>query len=200
MLFFCHQGKANRDKSLLELKTHLKKSYIPRERKWMVLFPEGGFLRKRKEISQRLASMWFSIVKNYVSNDFDNPCRFAEKNNLPVLNNVTVPRVGAMKAIVDVLGSLDSSCQDEEKMMNSSYVDSTIATVTDEFNHSLMDGTIIVDQQQQQQPKQNDVTNNSSSTIINSEAISTDDCGEYPNSIYDSYIVGHNVSSMRFCR
>lgn len=31
--------------------------------------------------------------------------RFAEKNNLPVLNNVTLPRVGAMKAIMDVLGA-----------------------------------------------------------------------------------------------
>ncbi|XP_065095556.1 acyl-CoA:lysophosphatidylglycerol acyltransferase 1-like [Ochlerotatus camptorhynchus] len=150
--FFIASGKSNRDKSLLELKTHLKKSYIPRERKWMVLFPEGGFLRKRKEVSQR----------------------FAEKNNLPVLNNVTVPRVGAMKAIMDVLGSPESPCRDEEKMMNS-----TIATVMDEFNHSMMDGTINVDQQQ---PKQNDVTINSSSTIINSEAISTDDCDSFKDS------------------
>lgn len=154
--FFIASGKSNRDKSLLELKQHLRKSYIPRERKWMVLFPEGGFLRKRKEISQR----------------------FAEKNNLPVLNNVTVPRVGAMKAIVDVLGSPDSPCRDEEKMMNNSYLDGTITTVADEFNRGSMD----VEQQQQQQPKQNDVTNNISSTLINSEAISTDDCDSFKDS------------------
>lgn len=47
----------------------------------MVLFPEGGFLRKRLEVSQR----------------------YAEKNNLPVLKNVTLPRVGALKAITEVL-------------------------------------------------------------------------------------------------
>lgn len=47
----------------------------------MVLFPEGGFLRKRLEVSQK----------------------YAEKNNLPVLKNVTLPRVGALKAITEVL-------------------------------------------------------------------------------------------------
>lgn len=98
---------------------------------------------------------------------------------------MTVPRVGAMKAIVDVLGSPESPYRDEEKMINSvDYVDSTITTVTDEFNHNLTTtGFTDLDhhqqQQQQQQPKQNDAMNNSSSTIINSEAISTDDCGEY---------------------
>lgn len=162
--FFIASGKSNREKSLLELKSHLKKSYIPRQRKWMVLFPEGGFLRKRKEVSQR----------------------FAEKNNLPVLNNVTVPRVGAMKTIVDVLGSPDSPCRGGEEMMinSSGYADTTIATVTDEFNNSLPTTNLIdVDhQKQQEQPKQNDVTNNINCTLINSEAISTDDCDSFKDS------------------
>lgn len=47
----------------------------------MVLFPEGGFLRKRREVSQR----------------------YAEKNNLPLLKHVSLPRIGALKAIFDVL-------------------------------------------------------------------------------------------------
>lgn len=47
----------------------------------MVLFPEGGFLRKRLQVSQK----------------------YAEKNNLPMLKNVTLPRVGALKAIFEVL-------------------------------------------------------------------------------------------------
>lgn len=47
----------------------------------MVLFPEGGFLHKRREVSQR----------------------YAEKNNLPILKNVSLPRIGALKAIFDVL-------------------------------------------------------------------------------------------------
>lgn len=57
-------------------------SYIPRQRKWIVLFPEGGFLRKRKAISQN----------------------YARKNNLPLLNNVSLPRVGALQAIMSTVG------------------------------------------------------------------------------------------------
>lgn len=75
------QGKNGREESLRNFKGHLEKSYIPRNRRWMVLFPEGGFLRKRREVSQR----------------------YAQKNNLPKLNNVTLPRVGALKAILEVL-------------------------------------------------------------------------------------------------
>lgn len=56
----------------------------------MVLFPEGGFLCKRLETSQK----------------------YAKKNNLPILENVTLPRVGAMRTIFDKLGpaqNIDSS-------------------------------------------------------------------------------------------
>lgn len=75
------QGKARREESVRQLKDHLTSEYIPLGRKWMVLFPEGGFLSKRKPISQR----------------------FAEKMNLPVLHNVTVPRMGALLVIRDTL-------------------------------------------------------------------------------------------------
>ena len=46
-----------------------------------MLFPEGGFLKNRKESSQK----------------------FAVKNNLPHLENVSLPRVGALKVILDTL-------------------------------------------------------------------------------------------------
>lgn len=63
----------------------------------MVLFPEGGFLRKRREVSQR----------------------FAKKNELPVLQHVTLPRVGAMKAIVEILlPSISSANNNSSKPMN----------------------------------------------------------------------------------
>lgn len=140
--FFIASGKSNRERSLLDLKKHLTESYIPRERKWMVLFPEGGFLRKRKEVSQR----------------------FAEKNNLPVLNNVTVPRVGAMKAIVDVLGSPESPCDNERR---------TVAVVEDERLSSRTSR-----EEEDQHQHQDDV----SSTLINSEAINTDDCDNFKDS------------------
>ncbi|XP_014242741.1 acyl-CoA:lysophosphatidylglycerol acyltransferase 1-like [Cimex lectularius] len=80
--FFILSGKAARDEAVTLLKTHLKESYIPLNRKLMVLFPEGGFLRKRREASKR----------------------YALKNNLPMLNNVSLPRMGAMHGIMDVLG------------------------------------------------------------------------------------------------
>lgn len=146
--FFIASGKSNRERSLLDLKKHLTESYIPRERKWMVLFPEGGFLRKRKEVSQR----------------------FAEKNNLPVLNNVTVPRVGAMKAIVDVLGSPESPCDNERRT-----VVPPSAVVEDE---RLSSRTSREEEEDQHQHQEDDV----SSTLINSEAINTDDCDNFKDS------------------
>ncbi|XP_021916095.1 acyl-CoA:lysophosphatidylglycerol acyltransferase 1-like [Zootermopsis nevadensis] len=80
--FFIVSGKDKRGESLQALVKHLRDSYIPRRRKWMVLFPEGGFLRKRRETSQR----------------------FAIKNNLPILQHVSLPRVGALQTIVDIVG------------------------------------------------------------------------------------------------
>lgn len=79
--FFIRQGKSHRDQQLLLLKKHLENNYRSRDRKWIVLFPEGGFLRKRRETSQS----------------------FAKKNNLPFLTHVTLPRVGATKIILRAL-------------------------------------------------------------------------------------------------
>ncbi|XP_067011873.1 acyl-CoA:lysophosphatidylglycerol acyltransferase 1 [Anabrus simplex] len=85
--FFIVSGKDRRGESLQALVKHLRASYIPLRRKWMVLFPEGGFLRKRRETSQQ----------------------FAMKNNLPVLQHVSLPRVGALQTIVDVVGPVSAS-------------------------------------------------------------------------------------------
>ncbi|KAJ8933195.1 hypothetical protein NQ318_012078 [Aromia moschata] len=49
-------GKDKRDKSLQALAQHLLDTYVPLKRKWLVLFPEGGFLRKRKAISHQYAA------------------------------------------------------------------------------------------------------------------------------------------------
>lgn len=80
--FFIVSGRKRREESLRQLEKHLKESYIPLNRKWMVLFPEGGFLCKRRETSQK----------------------YAKKNNLPILENVSLPRVGAMQTIFDTIG------------------------------------------------------------------------------------------------
>ncbi|XP_063774322.1 acyl-CoA:lysophosphatidylglycerol acyltransferase 1 isoform X2 [Pseudophryne corroboree] len=79
--FFIRQGKAHRDQQLILLKDHLEKYYRSRDRKWIILFPEGGFLRKRRETSQL----------------------YAKKNNLPFLTHVTLPRLGATEVILKTL-------------------------------------------------------------------------------------------------
>ncbi|XP_018572648.1 acyl-CoA:lysophosphatidylglycerol acyltransferase 1 [Anoplophora glabripennis] len=89
--FFIMSGKDKRDKSLQALAQHILDAYLPLGRKWLVLFPEGGFLRKRKAISHR----------------------YAEKMNLPKFENVSLPRVGAMQIIMNMLGpksALNNNC------------------------------------------------------------------------------------------
>lgn len=63
----------------------------------MVLFPEGGFLCKRRETSQK----------------------YAKKNNLPILENVTLPRVGAMQTIFDTLGPVPSKDIAQDQQLDS---------------------------------------------------------------------------------
>lgn len=63
----------------------------------MVLFPEGGFLCKRRETSQK----------------------YAKKNNLPILENVTLPRVGAMQTIFDTLGPVPRRDITQDQQLNS---------------------------------------------------------------------------------
>ncbi|KAL3266665.1 hypothetical protein HHI36_010827 [Cryptolaemus montrouzieri] len=79
--FFIFQGKEFREKSLEALSKHLTESYIPLKRKWLVIFPEGGFLYKRRERSQK----------------------YGQKNNLPHLEHVTIPRVGALQVVMNEL-------------------------------------------------------------------------------------------------
>ncbi|KAF3427713.1 hypothetical protein E2986_04149 [Frieseomelitta varia] len=92
--FFIVSGRKRREESLKQLEKHLKEAYIPLNRKWMVLFPEGGFLCKRRETSQK----------------------YAKKNNLPILENVTLPRVGAMQTIFDTIGPSQENNTTEQQL------------------------------------------------------------------------------------
>jgi len=85
--FFILAGGENRDSSLIDLRQHLHNVFVRKKRKYIVLFPEGGFLRKRKPVSQR----------------------FAKKNDLPMLEYCTLPRTGALEVILDVLGPLQKN-------------------------------------------------------------------------------------------
>ncbi|KAH6925989.1 hypothetical protein HPB50_012924 [Hyalomma asiaticum] len=53
--FFITQGKDTRNTQLQRLRDHISEVYLRRGLKWIVLFPEGGFLHKRRATSQRLA-------------------------------------------------------------------------------------------------------------------------------------------------
>ncbi|GFN97093.1 acyl-CoA:lysophosphatidylglycerol acyltransferase 1 [Plakobranchus ocellatus] len=80
--FFIHSGKDIRLSEMDRLKRHMKTAYLEHGRKWVIVFPEGGFLRKRLEASQK----------------------FARKNNLPVLQHVTLPRLGAVESVLSTVG------------------------------------------------------------------------------------------------
>ena len=43
--FFIRSGRAGRELTLIELKDHLMNVFLKKKRKYLVLFPEGGFLR-----------------------------------------------------------------------------------------------------------------------------------------------------------
>lgn len=55
--------------------------------------------------------------------------RFAQKNNLPLLNNVTLPRQGAMKTIIDCLGQ-----NDEDHIAQSSTPPSSMKNINKVLN------------------------------------------------------------------
>uniref|UniRef100_A0A8C4QRJ8 Lysophosphatidylglycerol acyltransferase 1 n=1 Tax=Eptatretus burgeri TaxID=7764 RepID=A0A8C4QRJ8_EPTBU len=79
--FFIKQGKAQREQQVAKLESHLSNVWHERRRRWLVLFPEGGFLRKRLKISQR----------------------YGERRGLPTLHHVTLPRTGAILAALRAL-------------------------------------------------------------------------------------------------
>jgi len=81
------QGREKRDASVGELVNYLSDTWLARGRKWLVLFPEGGFLRKRRDTSNK----------------------YARKLGLPELTNVTLPRMGAMQAILETIGHSSES-------------------------------------------------------------------------------------------
>lgn len=77
--FFIKDGKSVRELAMQELKEHLKNSYLPLKRRWLVIFPEGDFLSRRKDVSQK----------------------FAKKNGYPVLEHCLLPRINGLKVILD---------------------------------------------------------------------------------------------------
>ncbi|VDM97041.1 unnamed protein product [Thelazia callipaeda] len=80
--YFIRQGKATREKELIRLKDHLRKVFWDRDRHWVILFPEGGFYYKRIKSSQK----------------------YGKEHGYPHLEHATLPRFGAVKAIMEEVG------------------------------------------------------------------------------------------------
>lgn len=83
----------------------------------MVLFPEGGFLHKRRSVSQR----------------------YIEKMNMPPLEYVTLPRIGALRAIFDVMVSPNSPTNEDrrvscDKMENGDLPPNTSILLSNNFS------------------------------------------------------------------
>jgi lysophosphatidylglycerol acyltransferase 1 len=74
-------GPNERERTLQKIDSHLINKFIRKDRRWCVLFPEGGFLRKRRATSHR----------------------FAAKNGYPLLNRVTIPRVNGLERIINTV-------------------------------------------------------------------------------------------------
>lgn len=57
----------------------MRQLYWTRDRRWFIIFPEGGFLHKRRATSQR----------------------YGLNNRFPILNHCTLPRIAGVKVILD---------------------------------------------------------------------------------------------------
>lgn len=62
-----------------QLRAHLSGRYLQDDKRWIVLFPEGGFLYKRRGRSQKYVCWWF-YKNSYLT----------ESENLPVTNKLHV--------------------------------------------------------------------------------------------------------------
>ena len=111
---FLDTRKNNQAHSLRELKRHLFNSFLPRKRRCLVLFPEGGFFAKKKESN----------------------IRFAKKNDLPILHHCSYPRLGALQVILNVLfphhddgREIEEHKQEEETEHKQKGTNSTIGEI-----------------------------------------------------------------------
>ncbi|KAK0411759.1 hypothetical protein QR680_005826 [Steinernema hermaphroditum] len=104
--YFVKQGKATRDRELIRLKEHLRDVYWDRDRRWVILFPEGGFYCNRIESSQA----------------------YAKKNGFPHTEWTTLPRQGAVKAILEEIGPRDP---DENENLQKSRSASKLKLIKD---------------------------------------------------------------------
>ena len=94
---FLDTTKGSHEKSLDDLKCHLERAFQQRNRKCVILFPEGGFFSKKKHQS----------------------ILYAKKNELPILRHIAYPRIGALQVILDTLSNGIVSNEMKKKILHS---------------------------------------------------------------------------------
>jgi len=100
--FFIKNVKDERQYQLIKLQKHVLLTNCTeqrRRRRWIALFPEGGLLMKGIPKSQ---------------------C-YAKENNLPILQHVSLPRIGAFQSILSTLHPNNNSSTNEEENFKSRY-------------------------------------------------------------------------------
>uniref|UniRef100_A0A7E4W1C5 Acyltransf_C domain-containing protein n=1 Tax=Panagrellus redivivus TaxID=6233 RepID=A0A7E4W1C5_PANRE len=88
--YFIQQGKSTRDAELLRLREHLQNVFWERDRRWVILFPEGGFYYKRIDSSQK----------------------YGREHGFPHLEHVTLPRMGAVKTVLTEVGPRSDAAEE----------------------------------------------------------------------------------------
>lgn len=96
--YFIQQGKATREKELQKLRKHLKNVFWDRDRRLVILFPEGGFYYNRVESSQKF--VFFFNLQTRIKKIF----RYAKENGFLHLEHCTLPRMGAIQVILEEIG------------------------------------------------------------------------------------------------
>jgi len=113
--FFIHQGKDQRHLQASLIENHFRHYENLRDPRWCVLWPEGGFLKKRKQRN----------------------VEYARKHGYPILDNVLLPRLGALQALLNaeranrdsdhVITNGDAFHQQPKRLFFRHIIDMTIA-------------------------------------------------------------------------
>jgi len=110
--YFIKSSKdSNREAELDRMKDHLRKIFWDRDRRWVIVFPEGGFYYKRVAVSQE----------------------YGRKHNYPHLEHTTLPRFGAVKAILEEIGPRyeDNTCRcgAQNNISNLKYIADAVRSI-----------------------------------------------------------------------
>lgn len=95
---FVTQGRAKREKAMEALRKNLQNVYWKRDRRWIVVFPEGP---PRPPFDTTLTG---DVAGNFLYKQRESNQRWAAANGYPVTQHVLLPRYGAVKLALESVG------------------------------------------------------------------------------------------------